>query len=67
MKAILAFDISVCWWLPLAAEKSRGPPSGSSGLWRWSATVHPASNQSSPTANPTVSIKVVRRIIVASP
>jgi hypothetical protein len=69
MKAILPFEISVCWsppLLPLPADDARSPLSRSSALCRWSATLHSASNQSSTTANPTVSTKVVRRVIVAS-
>src|ERR671915_1016505 len=69
MKAILPFEISVCWsppLLPLPADDSRSPLSRSSASCRWSATLYPASNQSSTTANPTVSTKVVRRVIIAS-
>jgi hypothetical protein len=69
MKAILPFEISVCWSPPLLAlptDEDRGQPLGSSALCRWSATMHPASNQSTTTANPTVSTKVVRRVIVAA-
>ena len=63
MKAILPFEISICWSPPLLAlptDEDRGQPLGSSALCRWSATMHPASNQSTTTANPTVSTKVVR-------
>src|SRR5215211_1127153 len=69
MKVILPFEISVCWSPPLLllpADETRGPPSGPSASCCWSASLHPANDQDSTTANPTVSTKVVRRIIIAS-
>src|SRR5215210_5153458 len=69
MKVILPFEISVCWsspLLPLPADETRGPPSGPSAPCCWSVSLHPANDQDSTTANPTVSTKVVRRIIIAS-
>src|SRR5215203_2460672 len=69
MKAILPFEISVSWsppLLPLPADDARSSPIGSSAVCCWSASLQPANNQSRTTANPTVSTKVVRRVIATS-